>query len=199
MKKLETAQDLQTRLTRIRQTVEREFMTLSAEQLRWKPTVGRSSPGWSVVECLQHLNLAERYYIRNIQHKVATLGLVQTQPADQELESDWVGKTMLYVVDPQVKMKLPAPGIIRPRPPADLDPAAVIAQFNELQTLLHTLLDKAVYLDWNQEKIASLFGQWLKIRLGDTFRMLVAHTERHLNQALRTKTEMAALAASTPY
>jgi hypothetical protein len=190
MNKLETAHDLQTRLSVILQTIEREFTPLTEEQLRWKPTVGRSSPGWSIVECLQHLNLAERYYIRNLQHKVDTLGLLQTQPADQTLESDWVGKTMLYIVDPQAKMKLPAPGIIRPRRAADLDPAAVLEQFNELQTLLHTLLDKAVYLDWNQEKVASLFGQWLKIRLGDTFRMLVAHTERHLNQAMRVKVEM---------
>ena len=197
MKKLETARDLQTRLSVILQTVEQEFTPLSNEQLRWKPTANRPSPGWSIVECLQHLNLAERYYIRNLQHKVATLGLIQTQPTDQVLESDWVGKAMLYVVDPQVKMKFPAPGIIRPRSAADLDPEAVLAQFNELQTLLHTLLDKAVYLDWNQEKVASLFGQWLKIRLGDTFRMLVAHTERHLNQALRAKTERAALADST--
>lgn len=196
MQKLETARDLQTRLSVILQTVEREFTPLTGEQLRWKPTAGRSAPGWSIVECLQHLNLAERYYIRNLQHKVATLGLVQTQPTDQLLESDWVGKTMLYIVDPQVKMKLPAPGIIRPRPAADLDPASVVAQFNELQTLLHSILDKAVYLDWNQEKVASLFGQWLKIRLGDTFRMLVAHTERHLNQALRAKTEQTALADS---
>ena len=197
MNKLETARDLQTRLSVILQTVEREFMPLSVEQLRWKPIADRPSPGWSIVECLQHLNLAERYYIRNLQHKVATLGLVQTQPADQLLESDWVGKAMLYIVDPQVKMKVPAPGIIRPRPAIDLDPAAVLEQFNELQTLLHSLLDKAVYLDWNQEKVASLFGQWLKIRLGDTFRMLVAHTERHLNQALRAKAEMATLAAPT--
>ncbi len=197
MKKLETAHDLQARLLVILQTVEREFSPLSDEQLRWKPTANRSSPGWSIVECLQHLNLAERYYIRNLQHKVDTLGLLQTQPTDQVLESDWVGKAMLYVVDPQVKMKVPAPGIIRPRSAADLDPAVVLAQFNELQTLLNTLLDKAVYLDWNQEKVASLFGQWLKIRLGDTFRMLVAHTERHLNQAIRAKAERAALANST--
>lgn len=197
MKKLETAHDLQARLLVILQTVEREFSPLSDEQLRWKPTANRSSPGWSIVECLQHLNLAERYYIRNLQHKVDTLGLLQTQPTDQVLESDWVGKAMLYVVDPQVKMKVPAPGIIRPRSATDLDPAAVLAQFNELQTLLNTLLDKAVYLDWNQEKLASLFGQWLKIRLGDTFRMLVAHTERHLNQAIRAKAERAALANST--
>ena len=193
MQKLETAHALQTRLTAILQTVEREFAALSDEQLRWKP----SPQSWSILECLQHLNLAERYYIRNIQHKVDALGLLQTQPNDQRLESDFVGKIMLYVVDPQVKIKLPAPGMIRPRPAQDLLPADVMAQFIDLQTLLHTLLNKAVYLDWNTGKVMTLFGNWLKLRLGDAFLMLVAHTERHINQAMRVKAEMATFATTT--
>ncbi len=187
MQKLDTAHDLQTRITVILDTVSREFAQLSDEQLRWKPAPNR----WSIVECLQHLNLAERFYIRNIQHKVDQLGLLQTNPADQPLESDWIGKAMLYAVDPQVKIRLPAPGMIRPRPAADLVPTDVMSQFVELQTLLHSLLNKAVYLDWNQDKVMSLFGNWLKIRLGDAFRMLVAHSERHMKQALRVKAEMA--------
>lgn len=186
MQKLETAHSLQTRLITVLETVDREFAQLSDEQLRWKPAPDR----WSIIECLQHLNLAERFYIRNIQHKVDKLGLVQTNPTDQLLESDWVGKAMLYAVDPQVKIKIPAPGMTRPRPAADLNPADVMNQFVELQTLLHSLLNKAVYLDWNRDKVMSLFGNWLKIRLGDAFRMLLAHTERHMKQALRVKAEM---------
>ena len=187
MQKLDTAHDLQSRITAILDTVAREFAHLSDEQLRWKPAPDK----WSIIECLQHLNLAERFYIRNIQHKVDKLGLIQTNPTDQPLKSDWVGKLMLYVVDPQVRIKLPAPGMIRPRTAAELDPTDVMGQFVELQTLLHSLLDKAVYIDWNGEKIMSLYGNWIKFGLGDAFRMLVAHSERHMKQAMRVKAEMA--------
>lgn len=193
MQKLTTAQELQTRLSAVLATVETEFSSLSDAQLRWKPVPN----SWSILECLQHLNLAERFYIRNIQHKVDTLGLVQINPTDQELKSDWVGKSMLYFVDPQVKMKVPAPGMVRPRPAADLIPAEVMGQFVELQTVLRSLLDKAVYLDWNQDKVMTLLGNWLKIRLGDAFLMLVAHTERHMKQAMRVKAEMATFATTT--
>ena len=186
MEKLTTALALQTRLSAVLHTVEQEFRTQSDAQLRWKPAPDR----WSIMECLQHLNLAERFYIRNIQHKVDALGLVQTNPADQTLESDWVGKVLMYAVDPAMKIKVPSPGIIRPRRPADLNSRDVLEQFVDLQKTLHTLLDKAVYLDWNREKVGSLFGNWLKIRLGDVFQMLVAHTERHMNQAMRVKAEM---------
>lgn len=190
MQKIATAHDLQARLTTLLDTVEREFAHLSDEQLRWKPAPGR----WSVVECLQHLNLAERYYIRNIQHKVDKLGLVQTNPTDQTIESDWIGKLFSYAVDPQANVKIPAPGLVRPRHADDLHPASVLAQFLELQTLLRDLLGKAVYLDWNRDRLATLFGNWLTIRVGDALRMLVAHTERHLNQAMRVKREMATFA-----
>lgn len=193
MQKLTTAHDLQTRLSAVLKTAKTEFATLSDDQLRWKPAPDR----WSILECLQHLNLAERFYIRNIQHKVDQLGFLQANATDQVLESDWVGKAMLYAVDPQVKLKVPAPGMVRPRPAADLNPAEVMSQFIDLQTLLHSLLNKAVYLDWNKDKVMTLFGNWLKIRLGDAFLMLVAHTERHIKQAMRVKAEMATFAITT--
>jgi len=192
MQKLATARTLQTRLTTILKTVESEFGHLSDEQLRWKPAPG----SWSIIECLQHLNLAERYYIRNLQHKVDQLGLVQTMPTDQILASDLVGRSLNWIVNPETKLKFPAPGIIKPRSSVDLHPANVLAQFLEIQYLLRELLDKAVYLDWNADKLSTIFGNWLKIRVGDALQMLVSHSERHLNQAMRVKKEMDTFAAT---
>ncbi len=183
MQKLATAHDLQHRIRTVLTTVERDFRPLTDAQLRWKPAPNQ----WSIIECLQHLNLAEQFYIRQIQHHVERIGLVQTEPTDQVLESDRAGRAFRWIVDPQTTMKFPAPGIIRPRQATDLDVASVLTQFETLQTLLLELLDKAVYLDWNRQKIPSLFGAWLKLRLGDAVLMLVAHTERHLNQAGRVK------------
>jgi len=186
MYKLVTSAELQQRLAHILDTVEREFRPLTAEQLRTKPANG----GWSIVECLQHLNLAERFYIRQLQHKVDKLGLVQHNPDDQVIESGLVGRLLIRIVDPKSKTKFPAPGVVRPRTATDLDPADVMGQFVELQTLLRSLLDKAVYLDWNRDKTSTLFGSWLKIRVGDMVLMLVAHTERHMAQAMRVKAGM---------
>ncbi|WP_234734072.1 DinB family protein [Tellurirhabdus bombi] len=185
MHKLETARELQHRLQTVLTTVEREFSLLNDNQLNWKQAPGR----WSITECLQHLNLAERYYIRNIQKKADDLGLIQTAPVDQEFTSDWVGRAMLYIVDPKTKMKFPAPPMMRPR--KDLEPRPVMTQFVELQQLLRELLDRAIYYDWNTTKLPTLFGNWLKVRLGDALLMLVAHTERHMAQAMRVKADPA--------
>ncbi len=183
MQKLTTAQEVQQRIRTVLDTVEREFRPLTDAQLRWKPAPDK----WSIIECLQHLNLAEQFYIRQLQHHVEKLGLRQDSPTDQTLESSLVGRTLRWTIDPKTTIKIPAPSMIRPRPAADLDVANVLRQFIELQNLLLTLLDKAVYLDWNRQKLPTLFGNWLKIRLGDAVLMLVAHTERHINQAGRVK------------
>jgi len=190
MEKLAAAHDLQTRLTVVLDTVAREFAHLSDAQLRTRPAPGK----WSIVECLQHLNLAERYYVRQLQHKTDRLGLVQYNPTDQTLESDWVGRLTLKFLDPKSTTKLPAPGLVKPRTASDLNPAEVMSQFLELQTLLRDFLNKLTYLDWNSEKVPTLYGNWLKMRLGDVVRMLVVHTERHLQQALRAKAEIATFA-----
>lgn len=186
MQKLATAHDLQQRIRTVLDMIERAFRPLTDSQLRWKPAPGN----WSIIECLQHLNLAEQFYIRQIQHHVGKLGLQQANPTDQPLESNVVGRTFRWIVDPQTTLKFPAPGVIRPRPAADLDVANVLRQFVDLQALLLELLDKAVYLDWNRQQIPSLFGNFLKLRLGDTLLMLVAHTERHINQASRVKAQL---------
>ncbi|OIN61102.1 DinB family protein [Arsenicibacter rosenii] len=183
MQKLETARQLQQRLSAVLTIIDQDFRPLTHEQLSRKPAPDK----WSMIECLQHLNLAERFYIRNIQHKVDQLGLIQHQPADQPLESGWVGRALRWAVDPKTKMKLPAPSFIKPRQAQDLDVADVMQQFVDLQQTLHTLIDKGVYLDWNTTKLATLFGNSIRIRLGDALLMLVAHTERHINQALRAK------------
>ncbi len=193
MEKLATAHDLQSRLTIVLDTVTREFGHLSDAQLRTRPAPGQ----WSIVECLQHLNLAERYYVRQLQHKTDRLGLVQHNPTDQTLESDWAGRLMLKFLDPKSTTKIPAPGLIKPRSASDLNPAEVTSQFLELQTLQRDVLNKLTYLDWNSEKVPTLFGNWLKMRLGDVVRMLVVHTERHLQQALRAKAEIATFAPDT--
>lgn len=186
MEKFATAHELQNRLSAVLETAGREFRPQTDAQMRWQPAPDR----WSIVECLQHLNLAERFYIRNIQHKVDALDREPANAVDQTLESDWIGRAMLYAIDPAMKIKLPTPGMIRPRRPDELNPTEVLNQFVELQSTLHHLLDKAVYLDWNRDKVMTLYGNWLKIRLGDAIRMLVAHTERHMNQAMRVRAEM---------
>lgn len=190
MDKLATAHDLQTRLTSVLDTVAREFTHLSDAQLRTRPAPGK----WSIVECFQHLNLSERYYVRQLQHKTDRLGLVQHNPTNQTVESDWIGRIVLRFLDPKSTTKIPAPGILRPRSASELDPADVMSQFLELQTLQRDVLNKLTYLDWNSEKVPTIYGNWLKMRLGDTIRMLVVHTERHLQQALRTKAEIATFA-----
>jgi len=182
MQKLETARQLEERLNAVLDTVEREFRPLTDEQLHRKP----ASQPWSIVDCLQHLNLAERFYIRNLQHKVDALGLIQTQPTDQTLKAGLAGRLLRKAVDPQGSLPLPPPPLTTPRTES-LSAPDVVAQFVELQQLLKQLLDRATYLDWNGSQMPTLYGNWLKVNVGDALLMVVARTERYVNQAMRVK------------
>ena len=53
---------------------------------------------------------------------------------------------------------------------------------------LENAIQSSEGVDWNQ-KIISPFTVLLKFRLGDVFLFVVAHHQRHLNQAMRVKQE----------
>jgi DinB superfamily len=182
MQKFDTAQTLKVRLKTVLDTVKREFIDLNDPQLNQKPANG----GWSISDCLQHLIIFGKSYVNNIQHRVDTAVKINTQsPADQLLESGWLGRIAQESLNPDNPRKLPtAPWF---RPDTAVDPQQPIAEFFDVHDRLLILLDRATYLDWNREKIATPYGNWLKLRLGDVLLMLVSHAERHLNQAMRVK------------
>ena len=61
-----TRQDLLSQLQQIRQTVEKEFETLTEPQIQWKPAPDK----WCVLECLIHLNMASQYYATQLKFKL---------------------------------------------------------------------------------------------------------------------------------
>lgn len=68
-------------------------------------------------------------------------------------------------------------------PPAALTPDQVINEFIDHQKKLLQLLDTARSRDLNAIRIPITITKFIKLKLGDTFRFLVAHEQRHLVQA----------------
>lgn len=55
----------------------------------------------------------------------------------------------------------------------------------EQQKQLLELLDKATTVSLNKVKVKVSIAQWLTIKLGDTFRFVIFHNERHIKQMER--------------
>lgn len=139
-----------------------------------------SKGGWSIAQCLEHLNRYFNYYLPQIEKG---LSKDSSQPA-AFFKSTWFGNYFTKVLDPDTGQK-PIKAFKEYKPQADLDAHLVIAEFITHLEILLTLLRSARHHDLNKIKIPISIARWLKTRLGDTFRFLIAHNERHLRQAQR--------------
>lgn len=148
--------------------------------LTQQPAAGK----WSVAQVVEHLNSYGRYYLPLIQQ-----GLKQsTYPANASFTPGWLGdyftKSMLPKEDGRIPNKMQAPKDHRPAP--DVDSFTVLNEFMIQEKLLLELLQQARAANLNKIRIPISIAKFIKIKLGDTFRFLIAHHQRHFVQVSNT-------------
>lgn len=147
---------------------------LSLEKLNWKST----PDSWSILECLEHLNLYGDFYLPEIEQRM----LSSTLKSDDIFKSGFMGnyfaKSMLPK-EPLNKMKT-----FKDKNPlnSDLD-STCIDRFLLQQEKMLELLDMAQDKNLNKINTAISISKWIKLKLGDTFRIVIYHNQRHLVQA----------------
>lgn len=142
------------------------------------------SPGkWSVIQVLEHLNGYGRYYLLAIERS-----LKQDKPATEYFNPGWLGDYFTRLMQPseegQVKNKMKAPK--NNRPSALLDAFPVLNTFIEQQHYMLELLETAKGKNIGAIRIPVSISRLIKLKLGDTFRFLVAHEQRHFVQIRNT-------------
>jgi len=156
----------------------RSFQNLNGKKLL-QPAI---NGGWSIAQCLEHLNRYGSYYLPEIEQ-----GLKKDYPSNGEFTSTWLGRYFTKMMSPDSgKKKIKA--FKEYSPPPNLDAYAVVAEFIHQQETLLKYLRLARSKDLNKIKIAISIAKWIKLRLGDTFQFIIAHNERHLRQAKRNLT-----------
>ncbi|GAB3743591.1 DinB family protein [Spirosoma lituiforme] len=146
-------------------------------------TLSQPSPtdGWSIAQCLAHLNSYGSYYLPRLEQGLST---GQAQPVTHRFESSWLGAFLTRLMDPKTgKKKFRA--IKRHRPAEGCPAHGVVAAFIDQQEQLLLLLRQAVHVDVNGVRIPLSISPWLHLPIGDVLQFLVAHTERHIVQANR--------------
>ena len=146
-------------------------------QLNWKA----NAESWSVLECLEHLNRYGDFYLPEI---AARLAKAAPAPADATFRSGWLG-------DYFAKTMLPREQLNKMKTFASMNPngsqldSATLRTFISQQKQLLDLLQQARKVDMTRTKTAISISRWIKLRLGDTFRVVIYHNQRHLVQAAR--------------
>jgi hypothetical protein len=159
------------------QIATRDFQNMSAEELL---TPGEHG-GWSIAQCLEHLNRYGQYYLPTIKR---ALDQKNIRSSGQQFKSGWFGNYFTRMMNPETgKRKIKA--FINYVPPQQLDAHAVVAEFIEQQETLLAYLKRAATSDLNGTRIPISIAKWLRLKFGDVLQFVIAHNERHVQQALR--------------
>jgi uncharacterized damage-inducible protein DinB len=151
------------------------FQNLAPEELL-KPA---ANGGWSIAQCLWHLNSYGHYYLPKIKS-----GLDKNYPANSDFKSTWLGSYFTRIMKPGEQMKK-FKAFKNHVPPVELDAPQVVAEFIQQQEQLLTYLKQARQTDMNRIQVSISIMSWIKLKLGDVFQFIIAHDERHLQQAKR--------------
>jgi hypothetical protein len=147
----------------------------SASQLNWQPEGRR----WSVLQCLQHLALANEVLGSWMEHAVE--GATSGGPGNDRPVPNLLWRTLLAAVEPP-GLKGYAPK--RLQPPSLLDAESTLASLLRTHDQLRSLAGRCAGLDLNRIKYRHPFVH-LKISVATTFLLITAHERRHLWQGER--------------
>ncbi|KAA3440657.1 DinB family protein [Rufibacter hautae] len=155
-----------------------EFLPLDDATLNFKP----HATGWSILECLEHLNRYSRFYLPHLERALtATATPVPPQP----VRYSWMGKKSLDLVNPVNAKKHKT--LKHMNPHNSQLTTAVLTEFLQHQEKLLHLLSAAHKADLNRKAIPVEFFKLLKMRLGEAFEFLILHQQRHIQQAQRVQ------------
>ncbi|KAA5546494.1 DinB family protein [Adhaeribacter rhizoryzae] len=153
----------------------RVFQNINEETLLRPATNG----GWSIAQCLDHLNSYGQYYLPYIQKGLnKNINLVNPDT----FQSSWLGNYFTRLIDPETGKKKQKSAKIH-QPAHNLDAHAVVAEFIQQQETLLAYIKQSRQVDLNKIKIPVSILKWIKLNLGDVLQFLIAHNERHLQQA----------------
>jgi len=135
---------------------------------------------WSILECLEHLNLYGDYYLPQIENSIKN-----TQSKSEiEFRSGLLGKYFAKSMLP--KEQLNKMKTFKDKNPlnAKLD-KNVIDKFINQQIKLIDLLIQSRNVSLNKVKVSTSISSLIKLKLGDTFQFIINHNLRHLKQIER--------------
>ncbi len=160
--------------TRININKVEKFRELSESELNHKGNIEK----WSVLECIEHLNLYGVFYNPEIRKSIEK----SISKPSETFKSGIIGNYF-------VKTMLPKKKLNKMKTSKDKNPLGsslninVIDRFLSQQKEFLELIKKSKNVNLTKTKTAISISKLIEMRLGDTFRFIVAHNKRHITQA----------------
>ena len=174
---------IQTLLEQTKQIINQveKLKTFDLYTLTWK----ENKTSWSILECLEHLNLYGDFYLPEMESRIKN----STTNAEIEFKSGILGNYFAKSMLP--KDKLNRMKTFKDKNPLNdtLDKTVIDKCINQ-QIKLLDLLNQSRNVSLNKVKIQTSISSLIKLKLGDTFQFFINHIIRHLNQIDRIQTAM---------
>lgn len=145
------------------------------------------APGkWHMLQCIEHMSRATELYVNNVSEKLNNGAL---PPSNQQYKGHWKGRMF-------AKMNAPKPGDEIPmklktfktmEPPNELDAQTVLDRFYTVHEEMISAVNKTRDINIDKVKVATALGPMVKLRIGEAYRFVLAHTQRHVVQLKRIK------------
>jgi len=141
---------------------------------------------WGMLQCIKHLSLSAQPYLQNIEK---ALDKNNPNPQIKTFQSSWKGDlfTKLISPSPEGEVRRPIQTFSSMNPIEMLDMDDTLTEFVKVHTELIELVKVLGNYDLTRVRVATALGPIIKLRMGDAFRFLLGHAERHLVQLKRIK------------
>ena len=173
--------EMRAQLEQAKVEAERVTSGLSEGQL-WQPP---PDGGWSVGECLAHLNTFGEGYALKLRPALQT----QRRQGGGPFQLGLVGRLVVRSVAPDTKMRLKAPKAFQPEPQT-----GVVERFLSLQAELLELVRQAEGIDLNRVTISSPVSRLLRLSAFTALNVVTVHELRHLQQATQVRAKLESFA-----
>lgn len=151
--------------------------TADPVKLNYCPEEGK----WSVAQVLEHLNAYNRYYLPAIERSMVQISKDTSAWFVPGFWGNYFTNMMMPKNVYEVKNKMKAMKSYMPA--KGLNVESVFREFFQHQNKILQLLDVAKRRNMNSIKIPISITKLIRFKLGDTFRFLIAHEQRHMIQA----------------
>jgi hypothetical protein len=148
---------------------------LPLDALTWKA----NPESWNALECLDHLNLYGDFYLPALQHAIQNS---RFQQPEKEFKSGLLGNYFAESMLPGAKMK-PMKTFKDKNPIGKTLSLATVDAFIAQQKQMLELLEMAQKVNLTRTKSPISISKLIRLRLGDTFRFVIFHEQRHIVQA----------------
>ena len=172
---MQSEQLIQSLVEQTRQIINQveQLKKLDAEQLNFRT----HEMSWSILECLEHLNLYGEFYLPEIEKSI--------QPSkskwESEFKSGFLGSYFAKSMLPKAKMSKMKTFKDKNPINSKLD-KTVIDHCIKQQIEILELLNQSRAISLNQVRIKTSIAAFIRLKLGDTFQFLINHNIRHLKQ-----------------